>query len=355
MDLHDLGYTESLEIYKKEHNLEGFDVGRVIAEHKERYVVRSTDGEFEGEIVGNLRFAAQSRADFPAVGDWVAISDYDTDKVLIHTVFPRSSSIERKVVGKSSDIQIIASNVDYGFIVQAVDRDFNLNRIERYLTICNSANVEPVILLTKIDLISEDERSEIVSKVEHRTKNITVLTLSNITSEGIDIVKKQIVKGKTYCLLGSSGVGKSSLINSLTQDTVMKTDAISDSNNKGRHITTHRELIVLDSGGIIIDNPGMREISIADTTDGVEITFEDILEIAADCRYKDCSHTVEAGCAVLQAVEDGEIPQSVYENYMKLEREKVHFEQSVSEKRKKGKNLAKVIKDLKKTQKKNNW
>jgi ribosome biogenesis GTPase len=353
MTLEDLGYNIELENYRKEQNLSSFGVGRVISEHKERYFVKTTKKEYEAEIIGNLRFSAHNRSDFPAVGDWVAISEYDENKVLIHSVFPRKTIIERQEVGKQGEKQIIATNVDYAFIVQAVDRDFNINRMERYLTICYTSNVVPIFILNKIDLIDDTELKELVSKVQERIKQVPVITISNETLNGIEKLKQNIKKGETYCLLGSSGVGKSSLLNNLSGKQLMKTNTISTSTNKGRHVTSHRELLILDNGGILIDNPGMREVGIADSTGGLEMTFEAIIELSKDCKYKDCTHTTEIECAVLAAVNRGEIEESSYENYLKMEREKEHYESTVAEKRKKDKDFGKMIKHYKNTKKLN--
>ncbi|MCF1192097.1 ribosome small subunit-dependent GTPase A [Mangrovimonas sp. AS39] len=354
MTLEELGYTLEFENYRKEQNLDSFGVGRVISEHKERYVVKTSDKEYDGEIIGNLRFTAQSRSDFPAVGDWVAISEYDENKVLIHSVFPRKTIIERQAVGKQGEKQIIATNIDYAFIVQAVDRDFNINRIERYLTICNTSNVKPIIILNKIDLIDESALSKLITTVQERIKQVPVFPISNASRQGFEKLIKRIERGSTYCLLGSSGVGKSTLLNSLLGKQLMKTNTISASTSKGRHITTHRELLVLENGGILIDNPGMREVGIADATDGLELTFEAIIALSKDCKFKDCTHTSEVGCAVLKAVESHDIDKSSYENFLKMEREKKHFESTVAEKRKKDKDFGKMIKNYKKRNKHNN-
>lgn len=344
MTLEDLGYNTTLESHRQEQNLAAFEVGRVISEHKERYIVQTEENEFEGEIVGNLRFSAQSRADFPAVGDWVAISEYDENKALIHAVFPRSTVVERQAVGKFGEKQIIATNIDCAFIVQAVDRDFNINRIERYLALCNAAKVKPLIILNKIDLISDPQLEDILNSVKERIKQTPIVAVSNETLAGYDQLRPFILKGKTYCLLGSSGVGKSSLINNLSGKEKMKTDAISVSTQKGRHTTSHRELIILENGGILIDNPGMREVGIVDSTGGLETTFETITELAQDCKFKNCTHIHEKGCAVLEAVENGEVDEASYNNYLKMEREKTHFEMSVAEKRKRDRAFGKMIK-----------
>lgn len=349
MTLEDLGYNLELEQYRKSQNLDSFGVGRVISEHKERYVVKTPEQEYDGEIIGNLRFTAHSRSDFPAVGDWVAISEYDDNKVLIHSVFPRKTIIERQAVGKQGEKQIIATNIDYALVVQAVDRDFNINRIERYLTICNTSNVKPIIILSKIDLIENNELSELVSKVQERVKSVPIFPISNTSQKGFEQLKEHIEKGKTYSLLGSSGVGKSTLLNNLLGKQLMKTNTISSSTNKGRHVTSHRELLVLENGGVLIDNPGMREVGIADSQDGLEITFSKIIERSKDCKFKDCTHTTEIDCAVLAAVESGEIDKSSFENFMKMEREKAHFESTVAEKRKKDKDFGKMMKNFKKS------
>jgi ribosome biogenesis GTPase len=282
------------------------------------------------------------------VGDWVALMSYDSDFAVIHKVLPRFSMISRKAVGQTGEIQIIAANIDYAFLVQAVDRDFNINRIERYLTISNSSKVSPIIVLTKTDLISSEQIKEITGSIKQRIKDVPVIAISNETQDGYEKLKNVIEKGKTYCLLGSSGVGKSTLLNNLSGRTIMKTDAISNSTHKGRHVTSHRELTVLENGGIIIDNPGMREVGIADASGGLEATFDSIASLAEDCKFKDCTHTNEPECAVLQALENGELDRSSYENYLKMEREKEHFESTVAEKRQKDKRLGKIIKNYKK-------
>ena len=353
MNLTNLGYNEKLEKARLEMEPGEFELGRITAEHKERYSVRTAKGEFDAEITGNLRFSAKSREDFPAVGDWVALTIYEPDFAIIHRIFPRFSVIKRQAVGQYGEVQIIAANIDYAFIVQAVDRDYNINRLERYLTICYSSKVKPVIVLSKIDLIDPARLAEFIESIQARIANVPVLAISNETQSGYESVRSFIVKGQTYCLLGSSGVGKSTLLNNLYGTTVMKTEAISRSTNKGRHVTSHRELIILENGGILIDNPGMREVGIADTANGLEITFDRILEFAPNCKFKDCTHTHETGCAVIAAVESGEIDRASYENYLKMEREKAHFEATVAERRQRDKAFGKMLKNYQKDQRKN--
>jgi ribosome biogenesis GTPase len=345
MRLEDFGYNNKLEKFRTENNLNSFDIGRVVEEHKERYKVKTTSGEFEAEIVGNMRFTAKNREDFPAVGDWVALTTYDTDFAIIHKILPRFSTIKRQAVGQFGEIQVIAANIDYAFIIQAVDRDFNINRLERYLTICNSSKVSPIIVLSKTDLLNELKISEILENIRNRIKNVPVIAISNETQEGYEAIKETIEKGKTYCMLGSSGVGKSTLLNNLSGKSIMRTDTISQSTNKGKHVTSHRELILLENGGILIDNPGMREVGITDSAGGLEITFDKIINLSIYCKFKDCSHTSETGCTVLEAVEKGEIDKASYENYLKMEREKEYFESTIAEKRKKDKIFGKIVKD----------
>lgn len=353
MKIQDLGYNDKIEEFRIKEKLDSFDIGRIIAEHKERYIVKTIKAEFDAEITGNMRFSANSREDFPAVGDWVAFTPYDSDFAIIHKILPRFSVIKRQAVGQFGEIQIIATNIDYAFLVQAVDRDFNINRLERYLTICYSSKVSPIIVLSKTDLIDDQKLSEILVSIKLRINDVPIIAISNESQNGYEVLKKTIEKAKTYCMLGSSGVGKSTLLNNLSGRNIMRTDAISQSTNKGRHITSHRELIVLENGGILVDNPGMREVGITDTTEGLETTFDQIITLSKNCKFKDCTHTYEVGCSVLEAVEKGKIEKSSFENYQRLEREKTHFESSVAERRKKDKDFGKMVKNYKKDMNKN--
>jgi ribosome biogenesis GTPase / thiamine phosphate phosphatase len=352
MNLEELGYYPDLNKYLAEAELRDFIPGRVSAEHKERYIVRTEAGEYDAEITGNLRFSAQDREDFPAVGDWVALTILDDENAIIHKILPRFSMIKRQAVGQYGEIQIIAVNIDFAFLVQAADRDFNINRLERYLTICYTSKVQPIIILSKTDLIESNELTGLLERIRSRIEDVPVLAISNLSRSGYDEVQKLIEKGKTYCLLGSSGVGKSTLLNNLSGRVAMKTGEISETTRKGRHITTHRELTILENGGILIDNPGMREVGIADGEAGLEVTFSKIIELSQNCKFKDCTHTSETDCAVIAALENGEISSSSYENYLKMQREKAHFESNAAQRRKKYKKLAKIVKNYKKQIKK---
>ena len=345
MNLVDLGYYEGLTDYLKEIELSDFSVGRVTREHKERYVVSDGDNEYEAEITGNLRFSAKSRADFPAVGDWVIMKVYNSDQAVIYKLLPRKSVLERQAVGKFGETQIISANIDVAFIIQAINNNFNINRLERYLTICYSANIEPVLVISKIDLSTPKKTQEAIIQLEKRDKKVKYILLSNMTLTGLDQILEFIEKGKTYCVIGSSGVGKSTLINNLLKKNILKTRQISLSTNKGRHTTDHRELIVLENGGIIIDTPGMKELGITDNAEGIITTFQEIVNVAKNCKFRDCKHVNETGCAVIEALNSGIIDKDSYYNYQKIQKEHERFQTTVSEKRKKDKAFGKMIRN----------
>ncbi|RTL12691.1 MAG: ribosome small subunit-dependent GTPase A [Neisseriaceae bacterium] len=353
MSLENFGHYDQLEQYMLENNLDNTKVGRVIAEHKERYIVKTIQGEIDAEVTGSLRFAARNREDFPAVGDWVTLSSENSDFAMIHRILPRFSVIKRQAVGQFGETQIIATNIDYAFLVQAVDRDFNINRLERYLTLCYSSKVSPIIILSKVDLIGEPQLSEIFASIKGRVSNVPIITVSNETENGYEAISEIIETGKTYCILGSSGVGKSTLLNNLSGQTIMKTGSIGQKTHRGRHVTSHRELIILENGGILIDTPGMREMGLADSSEGLEVTFDNIVNHSRNCKFKNCTHTNEIGCSVINAVEKGEIDQETYKNYLKMEKENAYFELTTVEKRHKNKEFGKMVKNVKKEMKRN--
>lgn len=353
MNIRDLGFSDSLERYMKENGLSEFTPCRVTQEHRERYIVTTGDEEHEAEITGNLRFTASSRADFPAVGDWVAVRIYEPGMAIIHSVLPRKSVLERQSVSKPGETQIISANVDVAFIVQSIDNNFNINRLERYMTICNSSGIEPVLVISKIDLVTRKEIDEAINSLKVRHPAISYVLLDNFSGIGVDQVISFMKKGFTYCVAGSSGTGKSTLINNLLKGNVLRTRPVSSSTNKGKHTTEHRELFVLENGAVIIDTPGMRELGITASPEGVSNTFSEIHNLALQCRFPDCTHTNERGCAIIQALENGQIEKSSLENYRRLLREQEHFSETIAERRKKDKEFGKmakrILEDKKKT------
>jgi len=355
MNLLDLGLTNELTAYLKDNNLSDYPIGRVTQEHRERYVVSTGDNEYNAEITGNLRFSAKSRADFPAVGDWVTMTIYDSDQAIIYNILPRKSVLERQAVGKFGEIQIISSNIDVAFIIQAINNNFSINRLERYLTICYSSNIEPVLVISKIDLSTEKDIRDAISALETRDKKVKYILLSNMTLKGLDQILGFIQKGKTYCVIGSSGVGKSTLINNLLKKNILKTGQVSNSTNKGRHITDHRELFILENGGIIIDTPGMRELGMTDNTEGIKTTFQEIYTLSLKCKFPDCKHINEVGCAVNEALNDGTIDKDSFVNFQNIQKEQERFQTTVAEKRKKDKEFGKIVKNYYKDMKKNKY
>jgi ribosome biogenesis GTPase / thiamine phosphate phosphatase len=355
MTLKDLGLTDEITTYIKDNLLSDFSVGRVTQEHRERYIVSNGENEFDAEITGNLRFSANSRTDFPAVGDWVTMTVYDSDLAIIHKILPRKSVLERQAVGKFGEKQIISTNIDVAFIIQSIDNNFSINRLERYLTICYSADIEPILVVSKIDLSTETDIQNITKQLETREKKVKYILLSNVTHQGLDQIIGVLQKGKTYCVVGSSGVGKSTLINNLLKKNILKTGQISQSTNKGKHITDHRELFVLENGGIIVDTPGTRELGVTDDIEGIKTTFQEIFNLSLKCKFQDCRHINETGCAVIEALNNGTIDKDSLENFIRIQKEQQRFQATIVEKHKKNKTFGKMLKNYKKDLKKNNY
>ncbi|MEQ8525056.1 ribosome small subunit-dependent GTPase A [Gracilimonas sp.] len=345
MTFEELGYNKAVNALIN-FNEPDYELGRVIIEHRDRYSVQTPNNTFQAEITGGLRYTAESKSDLPAVGDWVKLSVFDDKSAVIHEIFPRFSILERQAVGKFGEKQIIATNVDVAFIMQAVGHDFNLNRLERYLTVCTASSIKPIIVLSKIDLIGREEINQLTKSIKARIKDILVYPISNQTLSGYEKLKKTIISGNTYCILGSSGVGKSSLTNNLLQKQKMDVNSVSESTSKGKHTTSHRELIVLPEGGVLVDTPGMRELGITGGSEGIEHTFGKISILAKNCSFNDCKHMEEPGCAVLEALESGELDQASYENYHKLKREQAHFSSTIAERRAKDKKQGKLYKRI---------
>ncbi|MBN2588812.1 MAG: ribosome small subunit-dependent GTPase A [Sedimentisphaerales bacterium] len=341
--LEDFGYDDFFDSQWKLMDSANSSLARVISEHRESYKVKNTDGEYLAKITGKQMFNAVTREDFPAVGDWVAITNIDEERAVIQSVLPRKTMLRKKYSSKQ-DTQIIATNVDVAFIVESLERDFNLNRFERYLVLANEGRIKPVIILNKIDLVSDEQLNLILEQTKKRFEDIDIILTSAVTDQGLGKLIEYIIKGKTYCFLGSSGVGKSSLINGLLQTNEIKTSPISDYTGRGMHSTTTREMYFLKSGGIVIDNPGTREVGMAEVTEGIENIFDEITALATGCKFADCTHTHEPKCAVRKAVEENELDMEKYQNFLKLKSENEFNDMTGQEKRKKDRKFGQSIK-----------
>ncbi len=348
MSLEDLGYNSYFEKKRNELGFNNFSVARVISEHKGAYKVKNANGEFFAKITGKLMFSATGREDYPAVGDFVAITELDTGTAVIRGILPRSTLIKRTYEDKT---QIIATNIDIAFVVESVDRDYNLNRFERYFAIAESGGVKPSIILNKVDLLPKEKLDEKLTELKNRFAGIDVILTSTVSSEGLNELKSRITPGKTYCFLGSSGVGKSSLINKLLGGSAIETGDINEYSGRGRHVTTGRQMYFLENSGILIDNPGIREVGVADAGQGIDTFFAEIGQLAGKCQYSDCTHTHEPGCKVTEAVKSGTLDREKYDNYVNLKKEAEYNEMNKVKKREKnrrfGKFRKKAMKELK--------
>jgi ribosome biogenesis GTPase len=348
MKLRDLGFDEWFEAHVNDIRHEGQDIARVTAVDRNSYLIRNEFREVPAELAGKFTFQVESSVELPSVGDWVTVQYHnDSTLAIIHGVFPRRTFLRRKRAGMEVNYQMIAANIDLAFIVQSCHFDFNLARLNRYLVMAADGDVEPIIILAKTDLISPDELQEKLAVVREAGITTRVIALSNLTGSGYDEFRQVLRPGRTYCLLGSSGVGKTTLINHLTGRDDLDTKEVSGT-GEGTHTTTRRQLILLDNGFMFIDTPGMRELGLLGASEGVKKGFEDIIELAAACRYADCSHTQESGCAVLAAIAEGELSEKRYAGYLKLRKESEHYEMSYLEKRKKDKAFGRFIKAAKK-------
>lgn len=347
MELKDLGFDAWFEERTAELLEPELRVARVTAVDRGGGLIRNAAGEVPFELAGRLRFSARSPADLPCVGDWVVAHYHNAGaSAIVHGISPRKSFLRRKCAGKDVDFQMIAANIDLAFIVQSCHYDFNVRRFDRYLVMANEGRIEPILVLTKTDLVTPDELEREVSLVRQAGIATRLLTLSNATSAGIEELRQLLHPGRTSCFIGSSGVGKTTIINRLVGRDALETRAVSDS-GEGIHTTSRRQLIVLDQGSLLIDTPGMRELGILASVDAVDDAFADMHRLAGSCQYADCSHVREPGCAVLLALETGDLSEDRYRNYLKLRKESEFHELSYVEKRKKEKAFGKFIKSAK--------
>jgi len=351
MDLKQLGWNSFFEGHFNDAARKGSIAARVICEQKQLYTIGTRFGELEARVSGRLMHTASSRADFPAVGDWVAVMPrLEERKATVHSILPRRSKFCRKVASVRTEEQVVAANVDTVFLVSGLGNNFNLRRIERYLTLAWDSGARPVILLNKADLCPDVEAA--VLGVESVAPGVPVHAVSALERTGLEGITGHLGEGETGAVLGSSGVGKSTLINSLVGRGILETGEVRSADGKGRHVTTKRQLVMIPSGGMMIDTPGMRELQLWAEEESLQGSFEDIEELAGTCRFRDCSHQAEPGCAIREAIERGEIDESRYRSYLKLQKEimllSIRKEQRARLKETRFKEIAKWIKQRKK-------
>ena len=353
MKLEDLGFSDWFQERLRESQQLEYSLVRVIAVNKDNYIIRNEEEDIPAEVTGKLMYGAESNLDLPTVGDWVYVQYFNENTfAIINKIFPRKSLLKRKVAGKKIEYQLVASNIDIAFIVQSTDFDFNLRRLERYLIMVNEGNIKPVILLSKRDLISDENLEQEIFEIKSMNPYYEIVAFSNKTGEGLDEIQRILKNGKTYCLLGTSGVGKTTLINRLIGKDIFTTNSVREKDGKGRHVTARRQLIILEHGGLIIDTPGMRELGNIGINAGLNETFMDITNLAQNCRFNNCTHMNEPGCSVTKAVKEGELNVKRYQNYLKIRKESDYYEMSYLEKRNKDKKFGKLIKEVKKNKKK---
>ncbi|MBL7994142.1 ribosome small subunit-dependent GTPase A [bacterium] len=320
MNLKSLGWNSFFEEHFQSFHLENFSVGRILVEHKERYEIYTEIGQLTGEVTGKFRFDAERREDFPAVGDWVVIHAIPDDNYAsIHAVLPRQTKFSRKVAGETTEEQIVAANIDIAFVVSGLDEDFNVRRIERYIIMARESGAEPVILLNKADICSDIDAK--LAEVKSIAPGIPVHVLSAMRHEGMDSLPAIVSHGKTAALLGSSGVGKSTIINKLLGSDIQQVQEVRHITHTGKHTTSRRELFILPGGGLLIDTPGMRELQLWSGEESLNSAFDDIETLARECRFRDCRHQTEPGCAVQTALNDGVLDQARFNNYLKMQKE----------------------------------
>jgi ribosome biogenesis GTPase / thiamine phosphate phosphatase len=321
---------------------------RVAAVDRDQLLLIGTPGFFRAKLSGKYLNESEAALPRPCVGDWVCVEQAAPDQFgVVHAILDRQTSLRRQAPGDSAEYQMIAANVDFVIVVQSCHYDFNVKRLERYLVMVKDGGAIPLILLTKIDLISPDVLAAQLNEIRSAGIAESVMTVSSVTKEGVDHLMSVFAARKTYCFVGSSGVGKSTIINALMGRDVLETKAVSGT-GEGRHTTVRRELLLLDNGAMVIDNPGMREFGVAVSEGGVEAGYADILALASQCHFRDCTHRSEPGCAVVEAVGSGRISAGHYENFVKLGKESERHQVSRAERRKQDRDFGRFIRSVEK-------
>ncbi|WP_298650184.1 ribosome small subunit-dependent GTPase A [uncultured Proteiniphilum sp.] len=345
INLNTYGWNDKLNQLKQESTHSALTHGRISIVHRTCYEIVSEKGLFQCELTGNMMYG-KSDFELPCTGDWVIFQPFDENKGIIVDMLPRERILYRKKSGTVANKQVIASYVDKAFIVQSLDNNFNVRRAERFMVQILEANIKPVLVLNKADLGFDKQRIDEV--IKHVVRQMPVFITSVHHPETILRLRESISEGETVVFVGSSGVGKSSLVNALCEKSVLLTSDISLSTGKGRHTSTRREMVLMDCSGVLIDTPGVREFGLAMDNPDSPVEIFEISDYAKSCRFKDCEHINEPGCAVLEAVNSGIVDHKVYESYLKLRREAWHFSTSEHEKRKRGKSFSKLIDEVKK-------